>query len=651
MRAPDDRSHIAATLTFVGGLLLVAADTPLWCVGIAAAAAAWRLSLAFRGAPRPKPGKAVRIVFAVFTVTFVGAVLLSFRTLNGLGAGTALLVLMGALKLIESRTRRDDGIVIGVALFLLLAAGLADQSLWRLPLYLLHLWGVVAAMAVIAHAGTALTTRAALRLAARALTMAVPLAALGFIFFPRFTGQFWTLPRGDEARTGLTDQMSPGSIGTLAVEYDPAFRVYFEGNLPPREALYFRGPVLNTFDGFTWRRARGRFFPREEVEVVGQPVRYRIMLEPSYRPFLVSLDTVVEPPRGAFFAHDRQLSTLYDITQIMTYDAVSYLRTRPTRPLATNTRRHETEIGSDHNPRTQALAREMRARAGSDAEYARAVLTWFAEQGLEYTLEPGPTSLDSDDSTLFDNKNGFCAHFASAYATMMRAAGVPARVVTGYLGGEWNPSGGYLIVRQADAHAWTEIWLDGAGWTRIDPTVVVSPGRLQLGIFSLMRDSMPAGSFATERTAWLHEIVLVWDSANQWWQRRVVQFNLRAQFELLSKLGFDSPGWRHLAWLFAVVLCSWIAWVSLTLRRSVARVRPDRIGRARLRVTRKLARVAPARTSDEGPFAFAARIAAARPELAERVLAIADRYARLRFGTSPARTEIEEFERESRAFG
>ncbi len=652
MNAVTDRSQVATTLVFIGGLLLVAADAPLWCVGVAAAAAVWRLATTLRGTTRPNPGKIMRIVFGVVTAIFVGAVLMSFRTLNGLGAGTALLVLMGALKLIEARTRRDDAIVIGVALFLLLAATLADQSLWRVPLYLLQLWGVIAAMALVAHAGTAFTPRAALRLSARTLAMSVPLAALAFLFFPRFAGQFWALERGGQASTGLTDEMAPGSIGSLAIEYDPAFRVHFEGATPPRAALYFRGPVLNSFDGFTWRRERGRIYPREEIQVAGPPVRYRITLEPSYRRFMVTLDTIVEPPRrGVFFAHDRQLTAIVDITQVRSYDAVSYLRTRSTAPLSASARRFETRLDTDHNPRARALALEIRARTGSDAEYSRAVLDWFGSQGLEYTLDPGKTSVDSVDTTLFDNKRGFCAHFASAYAMMMRAAGVPARVVTGYLGGEWNPSGDYLIVRQSDAHAWTEVWLDGEGWTRIDPTVVVAPDRLQRGIFDVFRESLPATSFIIQRNNWLHRIALAWDGANQWWQQRVVEFNLRSQFDLLSKLGIGSPDWKHLGWIFAIVLCGWIAWVSLALRRSVARVKPDRIGRAWLRVTRKLARVAPARAGDEGPYAFAARIAAARPELAERVQAIAARYARLRFGAPPARAEVEEFEREARAFG
>lgn len=652
MSASSARAHVAATLVFIGGLLLVSADAPLWCVGVAAAAAAWRLAVASRRAPPPKPRRGMRFVFGALTAIFVAAVLMSFRTLNGLAAGTALLVLMGALKLIEARSPRDDGIVIGVAIFLLLAAVLADQSLWRLPFYLLQLWGVIAAMALVAHANSALTTRAALRLAARALAMAVPLAALAFVFFPRFGGQFWALERGGQAATGLSDEMAPGSIGSLAVEYDPAFRVQFEGGPPPRAALYFRGPVLNSFDGFTWRRERGNFYPRDELEPIGAPVRYRITLEPSGRPFLVTLDTVIEPPRrGVYFGHDRQVTAMNDITQAMSYEAVSSLRTRSKEPLSTLGRRYETRLYGERNPRARALALEMRGRAGSDAEYARAVLEWFQGQGLEYTLDPGATSLDSVDTTLFDSKRGFCAHFASAYAMMMRAAGVPARVVTGYLGGEWNPVGDYLLVRQSDAHAWTEIWLEGQGWTRIDPTTVVAPERLQRGIFEVFGDSLPGTSFVLRRSDWFNKLALRWDGLNQWWQQSVVEFNLRSQFELLAKLGFGSPDWRHLGWIFAAVLLSWMAWVSLTLRRSVARGKPDRLGRAWLRVTRRLARVAPARAAAEGPYAFAARVSAARPELAQRVQQIAGRYAQLRFGPTPARSEIEMFEREAREFG
>ncbi len=650
MRA-DARPHLAATLLFAASLALIVMDAPLWCTGLAFACVGWRLAIGAGLLRQPRATPLLRYVFAAVTALCVLAVLLSFQTLNGLAAGTALLVLMGALKLAESRTRRDDGIVVAVALFMLLAAALADQSLWRLPLYLLFAWGACAAMALIAHPGAALPTRAALRLSARALAMAIPLAAACFLFFPRVSGQFWALQRAAEASTGLDDEMAPGSIGKLANEYDPAFRVRFEGAPPPRESLYFRGPVLNSFDGFTWRRERSFLYRAGPVEMLGAPLRYRVTLEPTNRPYIFTLETVARPPaRGMYLSHDRQLTASENVTSVRSYDAVSHLNSRELKPLSDLGRRYETRLIGDRNPRARALAIEMRSRARDDAEFARAVLQWFKAQGLEYTLEPGTTSLDSVDTTLFETKLGFCAHFASAYATMMRAAGVPARVVTGYLGGEWNPAGGYLLVRQSEAHAWTEVWLDGRGWTRIDPTAVVAPERLQRGVYDMLADSLPASS-ALYRNAWINRLSQLWDGTNQWWQERVVEFNLRAQFDLLRQLGIDSPDWRHLGWAFAAGLTLWILWIAVALRRSVARVRPDRIGRAWLKATGKLARVAPPRAANEGPIDYATRIASARPDLAPAVTEIARRYSALRFGRDAANEDVEALEREVRNLG
>jgi hypothetical protein len=347
-----------------------------------------------------------------------------------------------------------------------------------------------------------------------------------------------------------------------------------------------------------------------------------------------------------FMDYDGQLSATVPVTATMSYDAVSHLSTRPEVPLSELGRRNETRLPPDRNPRALALAHEIRARTGSDEDYARAVLAWFRDNGLEYTLEPGITTVDSVDTTLFDSKRGFCGHFASSYATLMRAVGVPARIVTGYLGGEWNPVGGYLIVRQSDAHAWTEIWLEGKGWTRVDPTAVVAPERLTRGLFDLMPDELPATSAFMHNNAFIARLQHVWDGANQWWQEHVVEFNSRAQFDLMRELGIESPDWRHLGWAFAAGLTLWIAWVSLTLRRSVARQKPDRIGRAWLRATRKLARVAPAREPAEGPMEYARRVGARRPDLADRVSALATLYARLRFGPEASSQDIAALERD-----
>jgi transglutaminase-like putative cysteine protease len=644
--SPAARSSVAATLLFAASVALVTGSAPAWCVAIGLACALWRvLTLGGRLAP-PRQRKRVRLVMGAITALLVVAVALRFRTLNGLAAGTALLVVMGALKVVEARAPRDDAIIIGVSLFLLLAAGLAGQSLLRAPLYLLALWGACATIALVARGGSSLSTGAALRLSARALLMSLPLALLCFAFFPRVSGQFWALRGAAEASTGLSDEMSPGNIGKLATEYDPAFRATFETTPPAHSALYWRGPVLNSFDGFTWRRERTREYRAPLLAELGEPIRYRITMEPSNQRWLFALDTATRSPRREVaLTHDRLLVAMDPVTSVVSYDVTSHLEMRAVQSLSEIGRRVETRLPADRNPRARRLAQELRARAGSDAEYARLVLDWFRTSGLEYTLEPGVTSIDSVDTTLFDSRRGFCGHFASAYANLMRAAGVPARVVTGYLGGEWNPVGGYYLVRQSEAHAWTEVWLDGRGWARIDPTAVVAPERLQRGVFELLAGSLPTTATFFHNTPMLRRMSLVWDGLNQWWQSNVIEYDLRSQLALLDKLGIDSPRWQHLGWAFALGLLAWIAWIALSLRRGVGIGRHDEISRLWLLANRKFARVALPRQPSEGPLDYAARIGAARPDLAALAHDIAHRYAALRFGAQADLHDLAAFRR------
>lgn len=618
------------TAALLGGILLHVDRVPLWVSASALVCIAWRAAAEFRAIRLP--GRYAKIAVALL---LIAAILGQFHTLNGLSAGTALLVAMGAIKLLETLTRRDRHVVIGAALFLLLSACLDRQSLLRTPLYLLHAWVCCTALGTVEQERGGLSSRTAGVLAARSLLLALPLALLLFLLFPRMAGAFWVLPQSQSAVTGLGDTMSPGSITSLSDSDDPAFRVRFEGAQPPPEERYWRGPVLHDFDGYTWRRAPGRFYRQPSLEYLGPAYRYRVTLEPSSQRWWFALDTVTQSPsRRVMLTFDYQLLASEPVTRPTTYEAVSHTQTRTMGPISTLARRYDTELPPGRNLRSMSLAKQMRAAVSTDRDFVTAVLTLFRRGGFEYTLTPPRLDLDSVDDFLFNTHRGFCGHYASAFVTLMRAAGVPARVVTGYLGGEWNPIREYYLVRQSDAHAWAEVWLDGSGWTRIDPTAVVAPERLRRGVYDLLPDSLSAPERMLRDTPWLAEARQGWDALNDWWNERVVRFDFRSQIDLLRWLGVDSPELRHLGWLLAAGLIAWLLFIAWQIGRTARPLPADRLARAYVRLCDKLARAGAHRAKHEGPLAYADSVAARRPDLSEAVRALLGRYADLRYGNA-----------------
>ncbi|MEZ5514110.1 MAG: DUF3488 and transglutaminase-like domain-containing protein [Steroidobacteraceae bacterium] len=634
--SPEQTAATASVVVLTLGVLLHAGSLPIWTIVAVLGCALWRILAVLNIVPLPGTRRTIRIAFMFATALALLAVLASFRTLNGLAAGTALLGMMGALKLLETRTPRDERVVIGVGLFLLLAACLADQSLTRVPFYLLYAWISCAAFALITERSNAVTPRIALRMAGRALLAAVPVAIVFFLFFPRVAGQFWALPTGGTASTGLADEMTPGSIDRLIEFYEPAFRVRFESRAPSPAERYWRGPVLTNFDGYTWRRAPYAQFREPERLMLGAPVRQRITLEPHHRRWWFALDTAARSPRqNVFLTPDHQLVSLEPVDEAVSYSVESHLETRSAAELSANARRILTALPGNRNPRSREFARELRASVTNERAFAEAMLAHFATQGFQYSLEPPRTSLDSVDDFLFDSKLGFCGHFASAFATVMRAGGVPARVVTGYLGGEWNPIGNYLIVRQSDAHAWTEVWFEGVGWTRLDPTGVVEPERLNRGVIDLLPDAVSGPTRFMHRSAWMTRVLMRWDNVNHWWRESVLEFDFSEQLKLLQKLGLDDAGWRGLGLLLAGGFIVWLLWIAFSLRHLMIRTRPDRLAREWLTFCGAAARVISPRTPDETATQFAQRIATARPDLAAAALDIAARYSNLRYGRPP----------------
>jgi transglutaminase-like putative cysteine protease len=635
MALPDERATRNATLltslVFAGGVLLHVDRVPLWCSAIALLFAFWRAATAYRRLPLPR-----KITLVAITIALVIAVAAAFRTLNGLAAGSALLVVMGAVKLLETRTRRDQLIVVFVSLFLLIAACLDRQSIVRVPLYAAHVWLACVALLYIAHPEIPLRARESAGLALRSLLYAIPLALALFVFFPRIPGAFWAVPKENIASTGLSEEMSPGSITNLVDSAETVFRVSFNGTPPPPYLRYWRGPVLHDFDGYTWRRLRGRAIRHPKLVYEGTAVSYRIRLEPDKGPWWFALELPARSPSPRVnFTWDYQLIAP-DSVRDLEYSVISYPRTRAESGLLPQIRGVDSRLPPGRNQRSVLLAERMRAESSSDAAFSQAVLERFRTGGFEYTLTPPRLDLDSVDDFLFNTRRGFCGHFASAYVTLMRAGGVPARVVTGYLGGEWNPIGRHFTVRQSDAHAWAEIWLEGRGWTRVDPTGVVSPERLTRGLFDVLPDSASLTTRFVRGTPWLARPLLAWDALNAWWNDNVVGFDFDAQLDFLDKLGIDTPGWQHLGLAIAVAIAAWLAWIALRLARVPPRGRsPDTLARAYVRLCRKLEHAGYPRQAHEGPSTFAARLDTARP-LAASVTPLIERYAALRFG-APSR--------------
>ena len=636
-------------------LLLHAAQVFAWITAAGLALVGWRLAAA-TGMAR-LPGGPVRIALGL---SLVAGVFAQFHTLNGLAPGTAMLMLMVAIKLLETRGRRDQYIVIGGALFLLLAACLDRQTLAWVPLYGADALLCCAALAIVAYGsgtdGGGLPTAAGLgpreviALAGRTLLYAVPLAILLFLFFPRLPGHLWAFSPGDDAVTGLGDTLTPGGITRLTTSYAIAFRARFDGRPPPPDERYWRGPVMHEFDGDTWQVGRYASGEPQRLDCLSAPYRYRVYLEPTFRAWWLALDTVMASPApDVRYTDDYQLIASRPVSQSMSYRARSCAHTHSLVPLSPAARRVDTQLPPGRNPRARALALQLRSRAGSDVGFVRAVLTFLRTSGFSYSLTPPPLGADPIDDFLFDTRTGFCGHYASAFVDLMRAGGVPARVVTGYLGGQWNPYDDSLVVRQSDAHAWAEVWLDGSGWTRVDPTAVVAPERIYHGILDLLPNAVSASARIVHAWPWLGAALQRWDALNGWWNERVVGFNYRAQLDLLGDLGFHSPELRDAAYVFGATLLAWLAWISWQLGRDAAiRPRPDRLGRAYTRLCRKLTRIGLPRLPHQGPLAYAQTIIHRRADLAPEVGPLLESYAELRFGPASPPTpgrDLRQFER------
>lgn len=616
---------------------------PLPIVLFALACGLWRWMAAHAG--WPLPGAAVRVLLAALALSGVS---MTFGTVFGRDPGTALLTAMLGLKLLELRGYRDAMLILFLGCFLVVVMAFHSQELPAAAALVGALLLIVAATIDLNHPAAARQGPARLPLRSAGLMMlqALPLMLFMFVLFPRLPAPLWGLPAdAHDGATGLSETMAPGSVSQLAGSDAVAFRVTFEEEeLPPAESLYWRGPVFWHTDGRNWSGDAQRLPPRPAAgprfTPAGVPVRYAVMLEPSRQRWLFALDLPYTAPEGATHTDDLFLLADRPVRELRRYAVTSYSAFR-TAALEPRERQRALQLPAA-NPRSVALGRSWRDEADSDEALVQRALAHFRFEPFHYTLSPPLLGEDPVDEFLFESRRGFCEHYAAAFTVLMRAAGVPARVVTGYQGGELNPIGGFLVVRQRDAHAWAEVWLEGRGWTRVDPTAAVAPERIARGGSELLgRDGARARSGLAGGMVGdlLERASQGWDALSIRWDAWVLAYGPDVQAALLGRLGLRS--WLALALGMAAALVLVLLLLALALQRR----RRDPLAELHGRFRAKLARRGVAAAPSEGPMAYAARARARCPELADRIDRITGLYVAMRYGRNYAPQDIRRLRR------
>lgn len=585
------------------------------------------------------------------TALSLAMLFIAYGALFGRSASVSLLAAMLALKLLECHRIRDARIVVSFSFFLCATQFLFGQSV-LMPLY----GGAVMIVGLVAltqlqreeayeHAGPppAVTAPllAELGFSARLLGLALPICLAFFVLFPRWGSPLWGVPETTlDAKTGLSDSMSPGSIENLFMDDSPAFRVEFDGPIPQQAALYWRGPVFWHYDGESWssnfysRSIEARMLPPE----VGASWRYTVQLEPNERNWLFALDYPAVTPTDSRVTMDFQVIRRQPVLQLMEYGMVSNPDFVDMPELQLTLRNMALELPPDLNPRTRELVERWQRESPTTAALIRRVLDHFNEQPFYYRLNAPPLGRHAIDDFLFETRTGFCEHYASAFANIMRMAGVPARIVTGYQGGWYSDLGDYLLVRQSDAHAWVELWLPGSGWTRFDPTAAVSPARVEQGSRDALSDPRHLLDYE-----WVRSVRNRFDLLNQRWNNWVIEFGAGRQARLFSALGFDHvrPG-ALVAVLIGIVLVLAVIIVPLVLRTR-GPGRRDPLQRQWEKFLARLKQAGFDAQPSQGAMELASAAAVRLPDAAPHIFHIADLYRRYRY--APDRPGIDEIRR------
>lgn len=648
----------------LGSLALVMAlhlaHLAVWISLFMIAFGVWRYQIAKNGWQLPR----LAILLPLTLLAGLG-IMLTYKGLFGRDASVALLAIMLSLKLMETRQLRDYVLLVFAGYFLTITAFLFSQSILVGAFILLPVLGLTATLISVSHPNGVLGWRFPAKLAGSLLLQAVPVMLILFFLFPRIPGPLWGVPEDSyKSMSGLSDSMQPGNISQLSLSAATAFHVQFQGAVPGNQQLYWRGPVLWHYDGRSWtmrsqamrsqaiRSQNGQLAP-ESLQSEDETTDYTVTLEPHNRQWLLMLDIPVSQPADTQMSSDRQVLSREPVRTRIRYQGSSHLHYRLAQTLDARDRELALQLNDDENPRSFALAQRWSRETKSAQEIVNRALTMFRQQPFVYTLAPPRLGNNPMDDFLFNTRRGFCEHYASSFVFLMRAAGVPARVVTGYQGGELNPVGNYLIVRQSDAHAWAEVWLQDRGWVRVDPTAAVSPQRVESGINAALPDSAELPMLARRDYPLLRKLYLNWDAVNNGWNQYVLGYNQQRQLDLLARLMGGKVSWQDMV----IAMMAALALAGLVIAYFVlrgTRLQQDPLQLLYARFQRKLARTGLQRLPQEGPQDFGRRAMLHLPSRAGQVDAVMQAYIAARYGaqhgTASHSRSVAEFKRLVTAF-
>ncbi|MCJ8169227.1 transglutaminase TgpA family protein [Atopomonas sediminilitoris] len=602
---------------------------PTWLIPLWLVCGGWRIQIFRQRADYPRGW-----VKALLLVGVTAGVLLSHGTVVGLDAGVTLLLATFVLKLLEMKRQRDAQVLIYMGFFVVVTAYLFEDSLLSFAYSLLPISCLTAALIGLQQSRFNQRPWATWRLAAGLLLQALPLMLLLFVFFPRI-GPLWSMPTPDVARTGLAESMSPADVAELSRSSELAFRATFDGPIPAKERLYWRALTLDDFDGRRWsqssiNRRANVFEPPWQKQ--GEVLDYQILMQPTGQPWLFALDVAEPAADVGRLQVDFRVQSAVPVEQAQLYRLQSWPEAVRQPQLPDVLRRLNLRLPSGFDPRTRAWAAELRQQYPDDQALVLALLQHFNREPFHYTLRPPVLGQHSNDEFLFATRRGFCAHYAGAMVVVLRAAGIPARVVAGYQGGEVNQTGNYLLVHQFDAHAWVEYWRPGKGWQSVDPTFEVAPERIEFGLEEALADE---GSFLEgdllagarlRNIPLLNQLRLAWDELNYNWQRWVLGYQGEQQLRWLqSWLG--TVDWQRLG-LTLVAAVALLLMVLATWLLKPWQARPPAQQRYLQQVERLLAHLGVQRQTGEGARRFSQRAQVAIPAQAAVIKAFFQEYER-----------------------